>query len=814
MQYSVRHIVQILSGKLLNPLYFPATITNILFDSRKVIFPQQSIFFAILGKRQDGHHFITDAYQKGLRHFVISKTIITNPFPNANIILVKDTTLALQQLALYHRQQHNLNVIGITGSNGKTIVKEWLFQLLHKDFNVVRSPKSYNSQIGVPLSILRIETQNNLGIFEAGISKMGEMSKVTPIINADIGIFTNIGDAHSEGFSSMQEKIKEKLHLFKKAKTIIYRRNDTLLHPIMKQFKDKDLLSWRINELDKLEIWEKKVGKPIQCHTITYRLPFSDSASIENAMHCWTTLWHLGYRDNIREKMQELEAVAMRLELKEGINNCIIINDSYNSDVNALEIALNFLAQQSQQSRKTLILSDILQSSQMPQILYKKVAQLIVETAIQKVIGIGANIRTISSFLPQKIQLNFYADTEDFLNYFSPNSFQKEAILLKGARPFAFERIANLLSKKIHKTILEVNLDALIHNLAVYHQYLKPNTQLIAMVKASAYGSGSLEVARLLEFHNISYLAVVYADEGVELRKGGIQSPILVFNPEVATFKALFQYHLEPEIYTFHLLKQFIQALPNDGKTYPIHLKIDTGMHRLGFEAAEIPQLLDILKRESRLRVQSIFSHLAASEDPIHDAFTYQQIQTYLSIYNQIAKNLGYLPLRHILNSAAIIRFPDYQMDLVRLGIGLYGIDSSGLLQKQLQVVNTLKATISQIKNIAPNETVGYSRSGKAKHSMRIATISIGYADGLLRKAGNGRFSVLVKGQRAPIFGNVCMDMCMLDVTHISQAKEGDEVIIFGEKPKVEELAESLETIPYEVFTGISERVKRVYVQE
>lgn len=813
MQYTIQNLQTILSGKLLNKEIFPATISNILFDSRKVIFPKNSIFFAIIGKRQDGHNFVADAYQKGLRHFVIAKKIEPSEFPNANFILVENTTKALQNLAIHHRQQHDLLTIGITGSNGKTIVKEWLFQLLHKDYSVVRSPKSYNSQIGVPLSVLRIKAPHNLGIFEAGISKVGEMSAIAPVIDAKIGIFTNIGEAHNEGFSSYQEKIKEKLQLFKNTPVLFYKKENQLISEAIEQLPNKHLIGWSLVQSDLLEIWEKdKTAKPIKHHLSVY-LPFSDPASIENALHCWVVLWYLGFK-NIEKAIQKLEPVAMRLELKEGINNCIVINDSYNSDLNALQIALDFLNQQSTHSRKTLILSDILQSGQPLKNLYEQVGTYISSNNFPRFIGIGKDIPIVKDFLSKKIETHFFPTTDAFLQHFSNENFKNETILLKGARPFAFERIANLLSKKVHKTVLEVNLDALINNLAVFHQYLNPETRLIAMVKASAYGSGSIEVARLLEFHNISYLAVVYADEGVELRRGGIQSPILVLNPEPATFDALFQYDLEPEIYNFQLLKQFTAALPEGDEIFPIHLKIDTGMHRLGFEANDIAKLLEILKNEPRLKVQSVFSHLAGSEDATHDDFTKKQIQTYLKVYDKIAKKLKYKPLRHILNSAGIVRFPEYQMDMVRLGIGLYGIDGSGLVQSQLQVVNTLKATISQIKNIPPNETVGYSRKGKAKKNMRIATVSIGYADGLLRRAGNGRYSVLIRGQHAPIFGNVCMDMCMVDITQIQDAQEGDEVIIFGKNPRVEELAESLETISYEVFTSISQRVKRIYIQE
>lgn len=837
MKYNIEQLVNILEGKLLNTVVHATTVHHISFDSRKVIFPHQSIFFAIIGKRQDGHNFLQDAYEKGLRNFVISSPVESRDFLEANLILVKNTATALQKLATYHRQQFDLNTIAITGSNGKTIVKEWLFQLLHQDYHIVRSPKSYNSQIGVPLSVLLIKDQHDLGIFEAGISKMDEMQKVAPIIDAEIGIFTNIGTAHSEGFASIDQKIQEKIKLFKHCKTIIYNKDDERVHRAMQQFQHKHLITWSSQQAADIQVLNIKKQSNTSTLYLTqapnpksqhltpkpqhptpntqFQIPFTDSASIENAIHCWVCLWYLGYEPaTIAERMRNLEPVAMRLELKAGINNCIIVNDSYNADLKALEIALNFLEQQGQQRRQTLILSDILQSGQSLAVLYKEVAQLILAKNIHRLISIGTAIQQLKEELPTDFQAHFFETTIDFLQQFPIQDFQQEAILLKGARPFTFERIAEQLAQKVHNTILEVNLDAVVHNLAVFHQYLQPSTKLMAMVKASAYGSGSLAVARLLAFHNVDYLAVAYADEGVELRRNGIQTPILFLNPEPATFETLFRYDLEPEIYNFHLLKQLIQYLPTDQTDIPIHLKIDTGMHRLGFELSEIPALLELLRVEPRLKVQSVFSHLAGSEASEHDAFTEQQIQKYVQAYEQIVTGLGYRPIRHILNSGGIIRFPQHQMDMVRLGIGLYGIDSSEVVQSQLQVVNTLKATISQIKHIQAGETIGYSRKGKATQAMRTATISLGYADGLLRGAGNGRFSVLIRGQRAPIVGNVCMDMSMVDITHIPTAQEGDEVIVFGASPSVEELASAMGTIPYEVFTGISQRVRRVYVQE
>ena len=839
MQYQIKEIATIIDGEFINPTIYGVAIEHILLDSRQVTFPANSLFIALKGGHFDGHDFLKNVYQSGIRNFLVSQKTEVKNFPNANFILTKNTLTAFQKIAAHHRQQFSIPVIGITGSNGKTIVKEWLFQLLHEEHHIVRSPKSYNSQIGAPLSVLQINKNHDLGIFEAGISQMKEMGKLAPIIDPNIGIFTTLGEAHSEGFLDKAIKLKEKLKLFQNVKTLIYCCDDELVEKEIESFtatKNIELIKWttknkkanfKIKKITTSSLNTKITIEPqqptINNQQSTISIPFTDNASIENAIHCWALMKYLKYSDEIIiKKMSRLEPIAMRLELKEGNNGCTIINDSYNSDLNSLNIAIDFLKQQSKNPIHTLILSDILQSGQTNKQLYSAVVDLIIKKDIDKLIGIGKEVKTLNKLLPEKFNKIFFRNTNLFLEKINSNSFKNEAILLKGARKFNFEKIANRLASKVHQTQLEINLTALLNNLRTYQKHLLPSTKLMVMVKASAYGSGSVEVAKLLEFQQVDYLAVAYADEGVELRKAGIQLPILVLNPEEATFDHLIRFNLEPEIYNFNLLKKYIHFLQSFSKkeNHSIHLKLDTGMHRLGFEKKDIPELISILKSNKNiLKIKSIFSHLAGSENPEHDKFTKKQFSIFEKNNKKISECIGYQPMRHILNSGGIVRFPEIQLDMVRLGIGLYGIDESNILQKQLQAVFTLKATISQIKKIKKGETIGYGRMGKADKNMRIATLSIGYADGLLRKAGNGNYAVLIKGKKAPIIGNVCMDMTMADISKIPDAKEGDEVIVFGidengNKISVQKLAKCLGTIPYEIFTSISGRVKRVYVQE
>lgn len=840
LRYPLREVAAAIGAELISEAP-DAIVEHVLLDSRQVIYPASSIFIALKGRQHDGHAYITKLYRQGVHHFLVSQVPSfgkSSPPADVSFLLVSDTMEAFQRLAAWHRSRFGLPVIGITGSNGKTIVKEWLFQLLNPEYHIVRSPRSYNSQTGVPLSVLQINSRHTLGIFEAGISQPEEMARLEVILRPGIGLFTNIGEAHGEGFADRPTKIREKLRLFFQSDWLLYCADHKEIHQLVQEQQTglpaRRLFTWSAkgNPAD-VHIQPRSsstatggqrlhVEMPVHALHFEVEIPFADDASIENASHCLALMLQLGYKPEVvAERLGRIEPIAMRLELKSAINGCSLINDSYNSDLTSLNIALNFLQQQSTHTRRTLLLSDILQSGMPAKELYRTVAGLVVEKNLNRFIGVGREVPAIREWLPAGIEQAYFTDTEALLAALPSFTFEKESILLKGARRFGFERVANRLAMQIHNTTLEVNLGALVHNLRVFQQRLSQGTRLMAMVKAGAYGSGSVEVAKLLEFQQVDYLGVAYADEGAELRKARVQLPIMVMNPEAATFDALLRYGLEPEIYSTGLLHRFVrfatdnQQLLTDPETaVAIHLKLDTGMHRLGFTEGDLPEVLRIMKGQSGARVLSVFSHLASSDEPADDDFTHAQVSVFQRMYSILKEGLGYSPLHHILNSSGILRFPQYQFDMVRLGVGLYGIDNSGSLPGELQVVNTLKATISQIKGVAPGETIGYGRMPVTGKPMRIATISVGYADGLLRKVGNGAFSVVIRGSRAPLVGNVCMDMAMVDVTHLPEAEEGDSVVIFGNEPRVEELAAVLGTIPYEIFTSISARVKRVFIQE
>jgi alanine racemase len=827
MIYSLSSVSTIVNGTINGNGNTTTVIRTLLIDSRKLSNAETSLFFAIVGERHNGHMYLQDLYDKGVRNFIVSTLPQNNQtFTDSNFILVADTLLAMQQLCVFHRKQFKIPVIGITGSNGKTIVKEWLYQLMREDKNIVRSPKSFNSQVGVPLSVWQINEENNLGIFEAGISQPHEMKLLEQIIQPTIGLITNIGQAHDENFENQKQKVDEKLKLFINAEVLIYCKDYLLVN-------DEIIANKTFNEV-KLFTWSKKlradllVGRITKSTTnteiqgvykndfIRINIPFTDEASIENAIHCWAMMLYLGYENSVvADRMRFLSPVAMRLDLKEGINNCSIINDSYNSDLGSLAIAIDFLNQQKQHPKKTLILSDILQSGRNEEVLYKEVAELIHKKGISRLIGIGEGI---SNQMKQfDVEKSFYKSTNDFLKQFNNSFFRDETILLKGARVFGFEAISKVIQQKAHETVLEINLNAIVHNLNYFRSKIKADTKIMAMVKAFSYGSGSFEIANILQFHRVDYLAVAYADEGIELRKAGITMPIMVMNPEEQSYDAMIQYNLEPEIYSFRVLSLFEETLKRTERniTQPIaiHIKLDTGMHRLGFDSAEVNELIVRIKNNKRLCVKSIFSHLAATDEAEHDEFTWHQIQQLNAMSEKIKAHFTYPIMKHILNSAGITRFPDAQFDMVRLGIGLYGIGVNAIEQTQLQNVSTLKTSISQIKNIPANETIGYSRKGVAKGDIQIATVPIGYADGLSRKLSNGKGKMIVKGKLAPIIGNVCMDMCMIDITNIN-ANENDEVIVFGDANPITEVAKDIGTIAYEVLTNVSRRVKRVYYQE
>lgn len=826
MNYTVSHIARIISADAV--VITDVAIEHLLLDSRKVYRAASSLFFAIKGFRKDGHQFIPELYKKGVRNFVVSASIDNVNFPEANFLLVNDTLEALQQLAAHHRQQFAIPVIGITGSNGKTIVKEWLYQLLHEDFNIVRSPKSYNSQIGVPLSVWQMNEHHTLAIFEAGISEQGEMLRLEKIIRPTIGVLTNIGAAHSEGFVDDDHKFREKITLFKNSPVLIGKDVDLVhrhgVREALEMFNESlQLLSWGEGESENqfvLRSVEKKESRTtFVIGSQAIEIPFTDDASIENAITCYCVLRELNIApDVIAQRMQRLQPVNMRLELKKGINHCTIINDSYSTDLSSLEIALNFLDQQSGGGGRTVILSDFLQSALPDEQLYKMVLESLSKHQVKRLVGIGERISTAIGRLLQEetyeLNVELFPSTAAFLQQFRSSQFKDETILIKGARVFAFEQIVPLLEQKVHQTILEINLNAIVHNLEEYQQLLKPSTKVMAMVKAFAYGSGGAEIAGILQYHKVDYLGVAYADEGVELRKAGISLPVMVMNPEVNAFETIVEYNLEPELYSFELLQTFDSYLRNEGlQQYPVHIEIETGMNRLGFGVTGIDKLAQALNATSSFKVQSVFSHLAASEEAAQDAFTVQQFEQFEKAALQLEQLLGYSFIRHIANSAAVIRHPQLQLDMVRLGIGLYGVDSAASNKLDLQTVTTLKSTIAQVKQLKKGDSVSYNRKGIVSNDAVIATVRIGYADGYPRRLGNGAGKVFINGQLVPVIGTVCMDMFMIDVTGVP-VQEGDEVMIFGKQLPVQQVAEWAGTIPYEIMTGISQRVKRVYFEE
>lgn len=823
--YSPDAITSILDAKHAGGSNDNPGISHLVTDSRKIVSASNSLFFAIKGDRRDGHEFIPELFAAGVRNFVISKP--ESIIPDADFYLVKDPLKSMQKIASYHRMQFSIPVIGITGSNGKTIVKEWLYQLMREDYHIVRSPKSYNSQIGVPLSVWQTETGHNLGIFEAGISMPGEMHLLEEIIRPTIGIFTNIGHAHDENFPDRKSKIFEKLQLFLNAKKLIYCRDYPEIHEQVNshpEFTNLPVFTWsrkmkadlQVGRIAKKEN-ETEIQGIFKNRFLSIRIPFTDEASVENAIHCWALMLFLDYDpDLIAQRMELLSPVAMRLEMKEGVNNCSIINDSYNSDIGSLTIALDFMNQQKQHTVRSLILSDILQSGRDEPVLYREVASLLKQKNINRLFGIGPALSRQREYFPEGSK--FFNDTDEFLRELNYNLFNNETILIKGARSFGFERISKALQQKAHETVLEINLNAVIHNLNLFRSRLKPETKLMVMVKAFSYGSGSFEIANVLQFHRVDYLAVAYADEGIELRKSGITLPIMVMNPEEQSFDAMITYKLEPEIYSFRVLNHFSEALRRRSNElgsgrFPVHLELDTGMKRLGFEELQINELIIRLKNNRQIKVASVFSHLVASDEGVHDTFTKEQISRFDNMSQNIRNHFTYSIPRHILNSSGILRFPEAQYEMVRLGIGLHGIASTPQDQRQLQMVSTLKSTISQIRQVKAGETIGYSRKAKAESDMSIATVGIGYADGLNRRLGNGVGKMLVMGQFAPIVGSVCMDMTMIDITGIP-AREGTEVVIFGQDQTILDIASQMNTIPYEVLTSISERVKRVYFHE
>jgi alanine racemase len=821
----------------------------LLNDSRQLSSPQRSIFFAIKGLHHDGHLFLDDLYRKGVREFVVEKNALSpillrelNRMVDSKIWQVDDSILAMQMVAQKHREGFQFPIIAITGSNGKTVVKEWLSQLLSNRFKVVKSPKSYNSQIGVPLSIWQMNESHNLGIFEVGVSRPNEMANLEKVVKPHIGIFTNIGNAHNEFFEDNLQKIREKLLLFKHAKQLIYCGDYVEIDNVIKeefclQNPDCELISWSRMAYNlpsprslgvrfvsirvdwQTEFQNTKVTLYFPKQTDAFDVPFTDDASIENAIHCIVLLWHLGYNSvEIQARLQILRPVSMRLELKQGLRNNYLIDDTYNNDLAGLNIALNFLTQQKQRNDKVLILSDLLETGIPEKDLYKQIAHLIKQRNLTHFIGIGEVItRNKSLFQNLKnhssTSMQFFKNTVEFLESDILKNFQESVILIKGARRFGFESIVNRLVQKTHRTVLEINLDAVTNNLNYFRDKIGQQTKIMVMVKAFAYGSGSTEVANLLQFHGVDYLAVAYTDEGVSLRQNGIYLPIMVMNPSENDFEQLVEFSLEPEIYSPKILKQFSEYIDSKKISSKIHLKLDTGMHRLGFEREHLSELIQTLRSNPNLWVSTIFSHLAAADDSHFDDFTNHQVKEFTEMANQISVAIGYTPSRHLANSAGIARFPEARMDMVRLGVGLYGLAAKPEDQENLMTVGTLKTVISQIKHVKQTETVGYGRKGQLTRDTKTATIAIGYADGFDRRFSRGVGEVLIHGHRCKVIGNVCMDMTMVDVTDVPHVQEGDEVIVFGKDLSINELANKIGTIAYEILTNVSQRVKRVFYQ-
>jgi len=792
-----------------------AVIDTISIDSRSLQNDESTLFFAISGHNHDGHQYIEELLEKGVSHFVVSK-IPENVVGKGNFLVVENTLEALQKIAAYYRSLFDFPIIGVTGSNGKTIIKEWLNFLLSPDYNIIRSPKSYNSQVGVPLSILGINEKHTLGIFEAGISTMNEMEKLQKIIRPTIGILSNIGSAHDEGFPSVAEKIKEKLKLFTSVNVLILNKNKTICAFVNQKIKT---FSWCSDDKSAdVYITKKNLGEQTELH-VTYKeetfpiiIPFQDQASVENAIHCMMVMLYFGYNKKVvQTRMAQLYPVEMRLKVKNGTFNCTLIDDSYSSDFQSLKIALDFLEHQKQHKKKTIILSDIFQSGLNNEELYSQVSQLIISNKINRVIGIG---ETISQYKNKFINSITFKNVAEFTNAFDNLNFENETILIKGARDFHFEEIVSMLEEKTHETVLEINLNAISHNYNFFKSKLAPKTKMMVMVKAFGYGSGGFEIAKLLEHHKVDYLGVAFADEGISLKNAGINVPIMVLNPETTSFTSIIQHKLEPEIYSIKGLKAFLKiAEQKKLKHFPIHIKIDTGMHRLGFEEENLVELISILKENESVEIKSILSHMATSDDLKHVAFSKIQIALFEKLSSKLQTELNIKPIRHILNTSGISNYPEAQYDMVRLGIGLYGISNNEEEQKQLENVGTLKSVISQIRTIDKGESVGYGRRFIANDTTRIATIPIGYADGIRRSWGNGVGYVTINNKQAKIIGSICMDMLMVDVTNID-CKEGNTVIIFGENPSVNFLAKQLNTIPYEILTSISQRVKRVFYRE
>lgn len=815
MNYSTKEIAEITQSQIIGDKNLQ--IHHIAFDSRNIYSTLKTAFIAINTQKNSGEKYISQAIEKGIK-VIISENFYSE-YEGITWIIVEDSVKFLQDLAHYHIENQPIKTIGITGSNGKTIVKEWLYQCLWNEFPTVKSPKSFNSQIGLPISLLQTSEKHQVGIFEVGISKPQEMKTLEEIFSPKIGILTHIGTAHSSNFENELQLIKEKLILFKNSEIIIYNGdNEQVCKEIKTQYSDKKLISFGIKAHNDVKIIcdYKDRSQEILVQYFSEKLSFPanqrDEATLTNALAVICILKEFGFtNEKIVEKINNLKAVEMRLESVNGVRNNLIINDSFNLDLDSLIIAYQFINQYNR-DEKTLVLSDIFDVKNDDVSLYHKVAEITNQQNFKQIFLVGNQISRFQEKFNAKTYT--FSTTKELLESQQLNSIENQLILLKGARIFEFEKIKSHLELQKHDTVLEINLNAILHNINVHKSLLKPETKMCAMVKAYSYGLGGYEIAEFLQHHHIDYLGVAYADEGVDLRKNGITTPILVMNPEQGSYDVIIDYNLEPEIYSLRVLKLFANQLQLKGiqQKYPIHIKVETGMHRLGFKEHEIDELVENLKKYN-VKVASIFSHLSSADVPEEDDYTMEQIHTFQRVSSKISEALGYQPIRHILNTAGITYYSDYQFEMVRIGIGMVGISANPKVKKQLQNAVTFKTVISQISEVKQGDSIGYNRKYKAEKDTRIATIPVGYADGIPRLIGNKKGFVGIQNQKVSIVGNICMDMLMVDLQNI-KAKEGDEVIIFNGNPTLEEFSGYCQTIPYEVLTSISRRVKRIYIKD
>ncbi len=820
MDYTAKDIGRILGTPDLDSLKdYP--VGEISIDSRKLISPSMALFFALPGAMSDGHDFIEVAYGRGVKNFVVNQSNLVQLYPEANFFVVKDVLKVLQKLATHHQKSFpKLKKIGITGSNGKTIVKEWLYQMLYDVFNIVKSPKSYNSQIGMALSLLGMESDHDLGIFEAGISGKEEMENHLKMLDPNVGLITNIGGAHDQGFSTWQEKLEEKMILFKNTETIIYKKEKGIIDRFIKsRFHNKEKFTWGESKTSDVQILENRIEGTSRFISLRYKkqsteikLRFSDKASFENCMHCIAVMLYLGIPlGDIKQRINRISGLHMRMEMTAGKNQSVLINDAYSADLDALQMALEFVKQQAGNREKVAILSAFDQSGKDEYFVFNKIVEHLVNFDFKDLIYISNQHFEVTN---ESINVQFYTSKEELIDNIQNINIGQKVVLIKGARHFGLEDISDRLSDKGHSATLQINLNALEHNLRVYKKYLNSHVGIIAVVKASAYGTGSSEIAQMLERNGVNYLAVAFADEGVALRQAGIESDIMVFNPDLTSLPDIVRYRLEPEVYDLRQLDQIANYSNQNNVIINIHLKLDTGMHRLGFLKNDIDGLCRLLSIAGNVKVITIFSHLASSEDESDDYYSQQQFDAFDEMYTQICNSLQKNPKRHILNSGGVSRFFDRQYDYVRLGIGMYGIDNNPEIRSSLRKVHRLNASLIQIKKMKKGDSIGYNRKTILEADKSTGIVNIGYADGIMRNLGNKNYSFKILGKEVMILGNVCMDVTIVDLSNVPDAKVGDSVVVFDDFNPIEKLASTAGTIPYEILSRISTRVKRKFVRE